>query len=200
MHHYYHVIIRCWCEEPVAWSWSHFHQRWSRTGVYSSITIFMLLWGTVAMVTGSEDTQPITAVHYSWRIFWRSFAAIRRLGSTLPQVSHYWAPDSLITMNSFRYNCLLLVDTVASLGAAPFFMDRWGRHFSNTSWIEYHQPFMQIMLPDPSCLLLIGPFRGGHCVQWLTEGASRSSWPGSNLLLPKSKVPHTQQLSRWLVL
>ena len=25
-----------------------------------------------------------------------------------------------------RYNCLLIVDTVASLGGLPFFMDKWG--------------------------------------------------------------------------
>lgn len=29
-----------------------------------------------------------------------------------------------------RYDCLLLVDTVASLGAVPFFMDRWGQYLS----------------------------------------------------------------------
>ena len=27
-----------------------------------------------------------------------------------------------------RYDCLLLVDTVASLGGVPFFMDKWGEH------------------------------------------------------------------------
>lgn len=26
---------------------------------------------------------------------------------------------------SFRYDCLLVVDTVASLGGTPFFMDKW---------------------------------------------------------------------------
>lgn len=26
----------------------------------------------------------------------------------------------------YRYECLLIVDTVASLGAVPFFMDKWG--------------------------------------------------------------------------
>ena len=25
------------------------------------------------------------------------------------------------------YNCILIVDTVASLGAVPFFMDKWGK-------------------------------------------------------------------------
>lgn len=25
----------------------------------------------------------------------------------------------------FRYDCLLVVDTVASLGGTPFFMDKW---------------------------------------------------------------------------
>lgn len=26
---------------------------------------------------------------------------------------------------NFRYNCLLVADTVASLGGEPFYMDRW---------------------------------------------------------------------------
>jgi alanine-glyoxylate transaminase/serine-glyoxylate transaminase/serine-pyruvate transaminase len=31
----------------------------------------------------------------------------------------------LISFSICRHNCLLLVDTVASLGGEPFYMDRW---------------------------------------------------------------------------
>ena len=32
----------------------------------------------------------------------------------------------IINASLSRYDCLLVVDTVASLGGVPFFMDKWG--------------------------------------------------------------------------
>lgn len=36
------------------------------------------------------------------------------------------AKFSIYLVYIYRHGCLLLVDTVASLGGVPFFMDKWG--------------------------------------------------------------------------
>ena len=40
--------------------------------------------------------------------------------------------------NFIRYNCLLIVDTVASLGGLPFLMDKWGM-------VSYYQCLLVLM-------------------------------------------------------
>ena len=38
----------------------------------------------------------------------------------------------------FRYNCLLVVDSVAALGGVPLYMDKWG---INNLLIQWSLPF-----------------------------------------------------------
>ena len=82
-----------------------------------------------------------------------------------------------------RYDCLLLVDTVASLGAAPFFMDRWGNTTTDPT---------TIFTSHYSAVL----YRGGHSLYWVTEGSGSSTWTCSNLILSSSKV-HTSFLESY---
>ena len=50
----------------------------------------------------------------------------------------------LLCSVSYRYNCLLLVDTVASLGGVPMFMDEWGKN--QWSLLVVMQPVLRTIL------------------------------------------------------
>ena len=44
------------------------------------------------------------------------------------QLLNNFAMEASILTTSFRYDCLLVVDSVAALGGCPMFMDKWGTY------------------------------------------------------------------------
>ena len=64
--------------------------------------------------------------------FSQVFQLLSVLGSEIVSISGHVIPECfnysnmLIFSFFFRYNCLLIVDSVAAMGGVPLFMDKWG--------------------------------------------------------------------------
>lgn len=60
---------------------------------------------------------------WNWRHLQKVSLKYTLMGLNENWISHF-CPQWLFFLDSWRHNCLFLVDTVASLGAAPIFMDK----------------------------------------------------------------------------
>lgn len=88
---------------------------------------------------------------------------------------------------SRRHNCLFLVDTVASLGAAPIFMDEQSRVITN-----------QLVFSAPvqaRNYFVLCVWRNRHPVHWFSEGSECTSRHSTHLFQWQSMVREVSALN-----